>query len=102
MKVQSLMLLFNDIIQPGAEISFIFSYQPNVMIWEREEEAAQRSPEQLGWDYTFSIELITVIIRSSVYQPTSHAHLGDYHFSNLISHKRGLLPVASPSQAPCL
>lgn len=59
------------------EISFIFSYQPNVMIWERGEE---RSPEQLGWDYTFSMELITVITRSSVYQPSSHAHLGDYHF----------------------
>lgn len=59
------------------EISFIFSYQPNVMVWERGEEP---SPEQLGWDYTFSMELITVITRSSVYQPISHALLGDYHF----------------------
>jgi len=71
------------------------------MIWERGEEAGQ-SAAQLGWDYTFSVELITIITRSSVYQSTSHAHLEDYHFSNLISHKRGLLPVASPSQAPCL
>lgn len=51
---------------------------------------------QLDWDYTHSIDLITVIKRSYVYQLISHAHLEDYHGSNPISSKRGLLTIFSP------
>lgn len=73
------------------------------MVWERGEEAVQRSPEQLGWDYTFSIEFITVMTRSSVYQPTSHAHLADYHFSNLIKEDCcPLPPCPKPLAYECL